>query len=186
MCATSLLLRLLLRTLADIRRLLLLRCCCGRCCGCCCYGAPWWRLSSAHEVRLSRRSRALANARARRGAQQRRGREHAYVLDKPRMPMAVPSPLPIAICECRARCPSPSSAVAAATGARSCAATSSPRASSRARCATHADQTHQAAHGHRVPRRRPRARHPAPRGQAGEHARDLARSALWLPLGLFQ
>ena len=76
--------------------------------------------------------------------------------------------------QCRPRCPSPSSTAAAAMGARSCAATSSPRASSRARCATHADQTHQAAHGHRVPRRRPCARHPAPRGQAGEHARDLS------------
>ena len=76
--------------------------------------------------------------------------------------------------QCRPRCPSPSSTAAAAMGARSCAATSSPRASSRARCATHADQRHQAAHGHRVPRRRPRARHPAPRGQAGEHARDLS------------
>ena len=160
-CATSLLLRLLLRTLADIRRLLLLRCCCGRCCGCCCYGAPWWRLSSPHEVRLSRRSRALANARARRGAQQRRGREHAYVLDKPRMPMAVPTPLPIAIerrsgchgreilrrdvepaskltCSLRyARrpdapsCSRPSSAAAAATCATSCAARSGRRARAR-------------------------------------------------------
>ncbi len=59
-------------------------------------GAPSrWRLSSAHEVRLSRRSRALANPRSRRGAQQGRGREHAYVLGKPRMPMAVPTPLPM-------------------------------------------------------------------------------------------
>jgi hypothetical protein len=80
--------------------------------------------------------------------------------------------LPTAICECRPRCPSPSSAAAAAAGARSCAATTSPRASSRARSAAHADQTHQAAHGHRVPRRRPHS--PAPRGQPGEHARDLS------------
>jgi hypothetical protein len=149
----------LLRPLLLLRLLLLLRRC---------YGAPWWRPSCAHEVRLSRRSRALANPRARRDAQQGRGREHAHVLGKPRMPMAVPTPLPIAIehrsgchgreilrrdvepaskltCSLRyARqpdalsCSRPSSAAAAATCATSCAARSGRRARARPKRAAHA------------------------------------------------
>jgi hypothetical protein len=149
----------LLRPLLLLRLLLLLRRC---------YGAPWWRPSCAHEVRLSRRSRALANPRARRDAQEGRGREHAHMLGKPRMPMAVPTPLPIAIehrsgchgreilrrdvepaskltCSLRyARqpdalsCSRPSSAAAAATCATSCAARSGRRARARPKRAAHA------------------------------------------------
>ena len=84
-----LLLRLLLLRPVLLRRLLL-----------------WCALMESVErarVRLSRRSRALADPRARRGAQQGRGREHAHVIGKSRMPMAVPTPLLIASFECRPR-----------------------------------------------------------------------------------
>jgi hypothetical protein len=89
---------------------------------------------------------ALADPRARRGAHQGRGREHAHVLGKPSMPMAVPTPLPITICECRLRCPSPSERRSGCHGREVLRRDVEPasKLTCSLRCAADADQTHQA------------------------------------------